>query len=204
MAVLLAGCSTFGDVPPRRYYVLEDLGGAAVTARTPHPERVLLVAPTASNPFYDTQSLAFSRAPDQRAHYQLTAWTQRPGPRFTELLIRRLERTGAFQAVAAATTGVTGELILECRLEEFYFDASGQPGRVRIELSAQLVDPIRRAIVARQRFVHDVVTRDESVANVVETSSRVTTALLDQITAWVVDAAAAWARPRRPERLDGG
>ncbi len=157
-SLLLAGCLSLDKVPPRDFYVLEDLrdGGAAVRGNP--SDRVLLVAPTSVSQFYDTLSLVYSRAPGQRAYYQFAAWTERPGARLTTLLIRRLSAGGAFRAVASTTAGAAGDFILNTRLEELYYDARANPGSVRIELSAEMVDPERRTIVARCRFAQSART----------------------------------------------
>src|SRR6267154_1035645 len=129
-----------GKVPPREYYVLDDFAAAAVSMQGTQNDRALLVSETSVSPFYDTQSLVFSRAPGQRAYYQFAAWTERPGSRLTELLIHRLYARGRFRSVAATTAGAKGDLVLNTRLEELYHDASASEGTVRIEMSAVLVD----------------------------------------------------------------
>jgi cholesterol transport system auxiliary component len=81
--LLLAGCMSLAKLPPREYYVLNDLGTAAMSMRGEQNDRALLISETSVSPFYDTQSLVFSRAPGQRAYYQFAAWTERPGSRLT-------------------------------------------------------------------------------------------------------------------------
>jgi cholesterol transport system auxiliary component len=187
---LLTGCVSVPDVPPREYYVLEDLGqpgaaqpGAATSAR------VLLVQPAAASPFYDTQHLAFSRAPGQRAYYQFAAWTERPARRLGELLTRRLEARGSFRAVAATTAGVRGDVVLNLRLEELYHDAGAPPGSARVELSAELIDATGRVIVARRRFAQSAPSAGDNARAAVAAFNQATTALLEELAAWVESAA---------------
>ena len=139
-ALLLAGCLSIPDVPPRDHFVLNDASGARAVKPAASVDRVLLVGPASASPFYDTQNLVFSRASGQRAYYQFAAWTERPGKRLSELLARRLEAGGGFRSVAATTSGVKGDVVLNTRLEEFYHDVSGKPGSVRIEVTAELVE----------------------------------------------------------------
>ncbi|MGH8633173.1 MAG: ABC-type transport auxiliary lipoprotein family protein [Burkholderiales bacterium] len=178
------------EVPPREYYVLDELAPAGAANPGAAAGRVLLVNPSSASPFYDTQSLVFSRAPGQRAYYQFAGWTERPGRTLSELLARRLEAGGGFRAVAATTAGVKGEVVLHIRLEEFYHDVTGNPGSVRIEVTAVLVDPAERELIARRRFVQSAPAAGENAQAAVAAFSRATTVLLDEMSSWIERAAA--------------
>ena len=186
----LAGCVSIPDPPPREYYVLEDLAPAGAAKAAAEDGRVLLVNPAFTSPFYDTQSLVFSRAPGQRAYYQFAGWTERPGRALGELLARRLDADGKFRAVAATTAGVSGDVVLHVRLEEFYHDVAAKPGKVRIEATAVLVDPVGRTLIARQRFVQSAPVADENARAAVSAFNQATTALLDEMSSWVDKASA--------------
>ncbi len=190
VAALLAGCMSLAKLPPREYYVLNDLGDAAVSMRGAQNDRALLISETSVSPFYDTQSLVFSRAPGQRAYYQFAAWTERPGSRLTELLVHRLYARGSFRSVTATTAGAKGDLILNTRLEEIYHDASASPGSVRIQMSSELVDRVQHAIVAQHSFTQSAPTGGDTAPAAVVAFDRAVTALLDEESAWVEDMAA--------------
>ena len=181
----LGGCMSFQDVPPREYYVLDDLAKAGASRPAAPTGGVLLVSAASASPFYDTQNLVFSRAPGQRAYYQFAGWTERPGRRLTELLMRRLEARGSFKAVAATTAGIKGDLVLSTRLEEFYHDTSANPGSVRIEVSVELVDYAGRTIVAQRRFAQSAPAAGENAQAAVAAFNRAATALLDDLSAWI-------------------
>jgi cholesterol transport system auxiliary component len=189
-ALLLAGCMSLAKLPPREYYVLNDLGTAAVSMRGAQNDRALLISETSVSPFYDTQSLVFSRAPGQRAYYQFAAWTERPGSRLTELLLRRLHARSSFRSVTATSAGAKGDLLLNTRLEEIYHDASASPGTVRIEMSAELVDRVQHAIVAQHSFAQSAPAGGDTAPAAVVAFDRAVTALLDEESAWVEDMAA--------------
>ncbi len=186
---LLAGCVGIPEVPPREYYVLEDRGAEGAAKPGAASGRVLLVNPALASPFYDTQSLVFSRAPGQRAYYQFAAWTERPARALSELLARRLEAGGGFRAVAATTAGVRGDVVLHNRLEEFYHNVAENPGSVRIEVTAVLVDPVERTLIARRRFVLSAPAASENAPGAVAAFNQATTALLDEMSAWIERAA---------------
>jgi len=186
----LAGCLSFQDVPPREHFVLDDLAKADTSRAAAPAGRVLLVSAASASPFYDTQNLVFSRAVGQRAYYQFAGWTERPGRRLNELLMRRLEARGGFKSVVATTAGVRGDLVLNTRLEEFYHDTGANPGSVRIVVSAELVDYAGRTIVAQRRFAQSVPGAGENAQGAVAAFNRATTALLDEMSAWIESAAA--------------
>jgi len=187
----LAGClPTPPNLPPQQYYVLDDLAKESATQRTAHAGRVLLVNPMSTSPFYDTQSLVYSRAAGQRAYYQFAGWTERPGRRLSELLLRRLAARAGFASVASTTAGVKGDLVLNTRLEEFYQDAGVNPGKVLIEVSAEIIDYAERTIVARRRFSQSAPTSGDNAPAAVTGFNQAVTALLDEVTGWVESAAA--------------
>jgi cholesterol transport system auxiliary component len=195
---LLAGClPSPANVPPTQYYVLSDLAKPAPGQRpAPAAGRTLLVNPTVTSSFYDTQSLVYSRAAGQRSYYQFASWTERPGRRFSELLMRRLEARGAFASVASTTAGVKGDIMVNTRLEELYQDTSASPGRVVMEVTAEIVDYTERTVVARRRFSQSVATGGDNAAAAIAAFNQATTSLLDEASAWVEAAAATRPQPR--------
>jgi cholesterol transport system auxiliary component len=176
LVLLLAGCISAPTVPPMQYYVLADNGAPAEPHRAAAGGRVLLVHPTAVSAFYDTQRLVYSRAPLERSYYQFAAWTERPGRAFTQLVSRRL-------GAPLSTAGVRGDVVLRTRIDELYHDAAATPGRVIIEVSAELVDATGRRI-DEHRFTRSVATREENAAAAVEAANRAITEVLDDIAAW--------------------
>ena len=179
-------------VPPQQYFVLSDLNNPAQGQRSAQPAgRALLVNPTVTSPFYDTQSLVYSRAAGQRSYYQFAGWTERPGRRFSELLVRRLEARGAFSSVASTTSGVRGDVVLNTRLEELYQDTGASPGRVVVEVTAELVDYTERTMVGRQRFSQSAATGGDNAAAAVSAFNQALTKLLDEVSTWVESTATA-------------
>jgi cholesterol transport system auxiliary component len=190
----LAGCAVLdNNKPTPTYFVLRDTGTATPAAqRLP---RVLLVAPSGASPFYDTQSIVFSRAPGTRAYYQFAAWTERPGKRFDSLLLARLEQRAAFAAVATSVSGVRGDLLLAPQVLEIYHDDRQAPGVVRVVVSAELTDARQRAIVARRTFTQEAAVAEENAAAAVRAFDAAVTRLLDEMVAWVEGEAAARRQP---------
>ena len=188
MVAALAGCGSFGSQEPQRYYVLDAVSAKAGAANTRRASS-LLVAPTTASSFYETQEIVFSRAPGMRAYYQYHTWTERPGRRMTELLVMRLEREGLFKTVATAVSGVQGNLVLNTHLAEFYHDAATPPGNVKVTVTAELMEPGRRVLLARHTFDRSAPAVTYDAPGAVQAFSKAIGAMLDDISAWV-DAAA--------------
>ncbi len=183
---VISGCMTTANLPAVQYYVLDNRGVAGSVQRMARGGAgVLLVQPASASPFYDTQRLVYSSAPGQRAYYQFAAWTARPARALSDLLQRRVEQGGVFASVASTTAGVKGDLVLNVRLEEFYHDTAERPGRVRIEVSTELIDAGTRTVTTQRRFAHSVVTNAENAPAAVDAANRAVTAVIDDIASWV-------------------
>jgi cholesterol transport system auxiliary component len=185
MTAALAGCVSFGQQETQRYYVLDASSGAKTRKVVTPRAATLLVAPTTTSGFYETPEIVYSRAPGERAYYQLSTWTERPSRRLTELLVMRLERDGLFKTVAADSSGVQGELVLNTHLAEFYHDAATPPGSVKVTITAELMDPARRVLLARHTFNRSEAAASYDAPGAVQAFNRAVGAILDDISAWV-------------------
>jgi ABC-type uncharacterized transport system auxiliary subunit len=182
--VALPGCAILAnDRPAPTFFVLRDV--AQPSGAPQRLQRVLLVAPTNASAFYDTQSIAFSRASDTRAYYQYSAWTERPGRRFNTLLLNRLEQRAGFDRVASSTSGVRGDLLLATSLIELYHDDQQPPGQVRAEVSAQLTNRTDRTLVARRTFREEFPVSENNAEGAVQAFNAAISRLLDALVAWV-------------------
>ncbi|MGQ0751284.1 MAG: ABC-type transport auxiliary lipoprotein family protein [Betaproteobacteria bacterium] len=185
IGAVLAACVSLGQQELQRHYVLEPAGGDKPSKPAVAREATLLVAPMTAAAFYDTPEIVYSRAPGERAYYQLSTWTERPGRRMTDLLIARLERAGSFTTVARAASGVQGNLVLNAHLAAFYHDAATPPGQVRVFVTAELVDTTRRSLLARRAFERSANAPTHDAAGAVAAFNQATAQILDDIVAWV-------------------
>lgn len=184
MMAVLGGCATFAPQEAQRHYVLEASSGRDRVTVTPR-NATLLIAPVTVSGFYETTDIVYSRAPGTRAYYQLNAWTERPGPRLSDLLLMRLARAGSFATVATVVSGVKGDVILSAQLTEFYHDAAAAPGSARVAVTVELTDPLRRVLLARRTFVQSAPAPTYDAPGAVQAFNVAVTALLDDIAAWV-------------------
>lgn len=144
----------------------------------------LLVLDTTTGGFYDSDQLVFSRSAGTRGQYQFARWTERPGRRFAELLRARLDQLDRYR-VAPAGGVVRGDLMLDTRLIEFYHDATREPGQVRLELRAELVDLKQRRLLGRHTFEQKVPLTTYDAAGAAQASNLAVSRVLDDVSAWL-------------------
>jgi len=187
LVLALGGCVNFGqnaNAPGVVYYVLNDTAPATTPTPAPADAPTLRVLDTTAGGFYDSDQLVFSRSAGTRGQYQFARWTERPGRRFAELLRARLDRLGRYR-VAPAGGVVRGDLMLDTRLIEFYHDATSEPGQVRLELRAELVDLKQRRLLGRHTFEQKVPLTTYDAAGAAQASSLAVGRVLDDLGAWL-------------------
>lgn len=184
-ATLAAGCISVDigkDTAQQAQFRIVD--GAATTPAARTNGRELVVAPQPSAAIDDSFSLAFSRAPNQRAAYQFATWSDRPSSRLAQLLVERLAARRSFASVSLIGRGVVGELQLNLAVNDFYHDAASSPGAARVEVSAELIDRTTRKLVARKTFVASAPVAQANAASAAAALSDASRQVLDQIVDW--------------------
>ena len=171
LAAYLAACSVPGPREPDRYFVLD---AGIATAAAPRSGVSVVVAPTTAASFYDTQDIAYSRAPGTRAYYQFNRWTERPQRSIHGPLASRLEG-------GSTKPG----LRLNTHVEEIYHDAAEEPGTARITVAAELVDPDSRAVLARRTFTRSAPAASYDAPGAVRGFNQALAALIADIEGWV-------------------
>ena len=144
----------------------------------------LLVLDTTTTSFYDTDQLIFSRSAGTRGQYQLARWTERPGKRFASLMRARLDQQSVWR-VSAVGGYVSGDVLLDTELVEFYHDASRNPGHMRLELRAELVDLKKRSLLGRRVFAQNVPLATYDAAGAAMASNLAVSRALDDLGVWL-------------------
>jgi cholesterol transport system auxiliary component len=172
LAVSLAGCAALGDRPADRYYVLQPVAGSRET-----PCGAVTTPMTAAS-FYDTQDIVFSRSAGTRGYYQFNHWTERP------------QRVISAELAARCAPRPDG-YILATHLVEIYHDAVQAPGTSRVTVTAELIEPARRSVVARRTFSRAAPARSYDAAGAVAAFDDASGRLVDDIVEWTSAKAAA-------------
>lgn len=170
-AALVAGCTAPGTRQADRYFIL---GMTQDSATSPRPATGVSVAPVSASAFYDTQDMVFSRSPGIRAYYQFNHWTERPQRTIQAQLAARIEADARVRP-----------LVLRAHLDEIYHDAAASPGTARIELTAELVDPATRAVIARRSFKVSAPAASYDAPGAVHGFGQALGMLLDNLAAWI-------------------
>jgi cholesterol transport system auxiliary component len=186
--LLLTGCVNFDlpgfrNVSPVVYYVLED-AGRPPSSPLPSPHTLILVDTLTAN-FYDNDGMAFSKESGTRGYYKYARWTERPGKRFTDLLISRLEQEKLFVAVAQTGTNVHGDWLLTTEIVELYHNAVKEPGAVNIVLRAEVTDLNSRTLISRKLIAQSVPVPRYEAGGAHEAFNQAVTLTLNQLADWL-------------------
>ena len=183
-SLLLAACVGSGG-EPRRFFVLAE-ETSSIPAATVGARGSIAVASTTAATFYDTTDIAYSAAPGTRAYYRAASWTEAPADTLGRLLLTSLAADGAFESVTAATSGVRADLLLTTVLLDLHHEAVKAPGKVRVEIAAELIDLRSHALIARRTFVAEASAPTFDAAGAVAGLRSATASALRDIDAWVV------------------
>ena len=170
----VAACAGLGSGEADRYFVLEP----ATAARSTPASASVEVAATTAAAFYDTQSIAFSRAAGTRAYYQFNRWTERP------------QRVIQGELEARYVPG-HDRYILATHLVEMVHDAASVPGAARITVTAELIERAHRTAVARRTFTRVAPAVSPDAAGAVAGFNVAAGSVLDDIVEWADREAAA-------------
>jgi len=185
--IALAGCVNLSeqrDTAASVNYVMNDTVPGIKPAAVRPDAPTLLVLDTTTSRYYDTDQLIFSRAPGTRGQYQFARWTERPGKRFANLMRTRLDQQNTWR-VSTAGGYVHGDVLLDTELVEFYHDATSNPGYLRLELRAELVDLKKRSLLGRRIFEQNVPLTSYDAAGAAAASNQAISRALDDLGAWL-------------------
>lgn len=184
----LSGC--FGGAAGHTWWELEAPGDAG--SAEPHAARAtlsLVVEGVAAGALLDGAALLYSSSPGMRSPYQHASWAERPATRLARLAQRRLQARGGFRDVATADSGIAPDLLLTLTLEQLHHDLSGASGRLKLALSAVLIDWRGRRLMATRAFAIEAPVASADAAGAVAAAGRAAAKLLDALAPWVESSA---------------
>jgi cholesterol transport system auxiliary component len=156
LAGLLGGCASSilpGPVAPPALFTL---AGASEPSFAPAPAAAtaptLIINVPRAAPGFDTSQIVYVRRPSEIEFFAHNQWVDTPANMLAPMMVRAIERSGAFHAVLSAPTSATGQLRLESELVRLQQDFSTTPSHVRLTLRAALVDAATRKVIASREF----------------------------------------------------
>jgi cholesterol transport system auxiliary component len=146
--VSVTACISLGPrTPSARYELQAFLEGEPVVGQGP----VLVVAQPTAAPGFESPRIVYVKRPHELQAFARSEWVDTPARMLGPLLVRALERSGAFAAVTDAASGAAADLRLETELVRLQQEFTSHPSRVRLTLRVQLSDVrSRRVLGARE------------------------------------------------------
>jgi cholesterol transport system auxiliary component len=161
---LLAGCAPLLPKPLQApaQFALDDATPAVMPAKAPAANApTLLVAAPRSAAGFDTRNIVYLRQAHEIEAFAYSQWVDAPAQMLAPLIVKAIERTGAFSAVLRAPAAAAAELRLDTELIRLQQEFTVRPSRVRLTLRAALVDTASRRVVAWREFDASVESASE-------------------------------------------
>lgn len=182
---LLAGCGSLLPKPaaPPTLYALDDVTAIAAPQPAASAPTLIISTPRAAAGF-DTRHIVYQRQPHQLDYYAQSQWADTPAQMLAPLLLRALERGGAFRAVLAAPAAAAGDYRLDTELIRLQQDFAATPSRVRLTLRAVLVNTATRRAVAAREFDVSLPAPGEDAYGGVRAANQAAQQLLGELAAF--------------------
>ena len=174
-------CVSLGPAtPPTRYELQAELDGQPVAGPGP---AVAVAAPTAA-PGFDGPRIVYVRRPHALEFFSRSEWVDTPARMLAPLLVRALERSGRFQAVAEAGAAGAAGLRVESEIVRLQHEFTARPSQVRLTVRVQLSEvPSRRVFGAREFEAVEQAPSDDAYGGVVA-ANRAARRVLDDVVAY--------------------
>jgi cholesterol transport system auxiliary component len=166
---------------PPKHKVIEKAMLDQVPPDVPHREsrsNTVLVFPPQTASIYDTKQMAYRTQPHEVAYFSQREWGETPSEMLRPLLVKTLEKTGAFDAVLVPP--YTGRYTRALRTEilELMQDFTSQPATLVLTLRFQLTDyEMQHVIATKEVSVRKPMQQGTSYAGVVAANEATAEAL---------------------------
>jgi cholesterol transport system auxiliary component len=194
VAAALSACVSLGPATPSTRYELQAVFEGQPVAG---PGPALVVAQPTAAPGFDGPRIVYVKRSHELEFFTRSEWVDTPARMLAPLLVRALERSGAFASVAEARSAAAAGLRLEAEIVRLQQEFTGRPSRVRLTVRVQLSEvPSRRVLGAREIEAVEEAPSDDPYGGVVA-ANRAVRRVLDQIVAYCGERSAARAASSR-------
>lgn len=134
--------------------------------------------------------IIYQRQAHELEHFALSQWIDTPVQMLTPLIVRTLERSGAFRAVVRGSSSAASELRLDTEIIRLQQEFSVNPSQVRLTIRAVMVDTATRRVIAAREFEASVVSPTEDTAGGVIAANQAVQRVLADLAKFAAEAAA--------------
>lgn len=198
----VAACSVLRPpaTPPPAFYALD----AAVAPGAPEAAQpalaasgapTLIVNPPHAAAGFESQRILYVRSAQKLEYFAHSEWVDPPARMLAPLLVAAAAHTGAFSAVVPTPGAAAGDLRLDTEIIRLLQQFGSGPSQVRFTLRATLVDERTRRVLASREFDATLAADSDDPYGGVLAASRLVQGVLQQLAAFVADAARAWRPP---------
>ena len=195
LSVALAGCGSIipkPPTPPTQFLLQDEASAADIIPAAPQPAApasTLIVHEPRAAAGFDSRKIAYVRTANDLEYFASNEWVDVPSRMLAPLLVRAVERTGAFRAVVQAPSSAVGGLQLDTELIRLQQDFAVTPSRVRLTLRAVLIDTASRRVVASREFNASVVSRSDDPSGGAAAANEAAHLVLVEVAALCAEAA---------------
>jgi cholesterol transport system auxiliary component len=122
----------------------------------------LIINPVQAAPGFDSQHLMYVLEDHELAYFAHSEWVDTPARLLGPLLVATMEKTGAFGAVVATPTSVSGDVRLDTTILRLQHNFLTTPSRVQFTLRAYLSDEKTRRVLAWREFSAEAVAASDT------------------------------------------
>jgi cholesterol transport system auxiliary component len=190
LAGLLPACTDLvpGQRPAPDFYRLTPKSTFAEDL--PYVQWQLVLEPPVANAGLATTRIALAQEPLEVHYYARSSWTDRAPQMVQTLMIESFENSNRIVSIGRESLGLRSDFVLKSELREFqaeyYAIEEGAPPRVRVNVSAKLVQMPRRVIVASSSFEEIVQAEADTVKAVVAAFDEALGGVLRDLVGWTL------------------
>lgn len=158
----LAACTIMPAADPTegRLFMLDAMPAPA--ASPGNGKLTLLVSTPRGHAGYETANMAYVDQQHTLSYFSKSHWADAPSRMLTPLLVRTLEQSGDFKAVAQAPSPALAQLRLDSELTQLHQDFTQKPSRVRLTLRVQLIALGSGEVIAGSSISHEVAAASDT------------------------------------------
>ena len=187
VALALMGCASLVGLGPAPH-LYRVTPKSTYPANLPHPAGQLLVDVPLAPAGLDTARIALSRSAVSIDYFADSEWIDRVPLMIQTGLLDSFENSKAITAIDRESVGLRADLILKTEIRHFeaLYDSRDGPPEAWVAISARLVDPSGRDVVAHAAFERRKQAEGSDIAQIVLAFDEALGGVMEDIVLWTV------------------